>query len=83
VDRDIEQTVDTISTRCARGCCATQAEHYRSLHVASPGRKQMRKVTTDVHDHHKVDVTERWDGQDVTVKPDPIKIKAEELRRDK
>jgi hypothetical protein len=68
---------------CARGCCETQAQHYRSLHFASSDRKQLRKVTTDVHDHHKVDVTERWEGQDVTVKPDTIRINAEELRRGK
>jgi hypothetical protein len=69
---------------CARGCCDTQAEHYRSLFVASPDRKRMRKVTTDVHDHHKVDVTEHWhDRQDVTVKPEPIRINAEELRSGK
>ena len=45
---------------CARGCCDTQAEHYRSLMVAHPSRKQWRKTTTDVHDHHTVDVTEHW-----------------------
>jgi hypothetical protein len=29
----------------------------------------MRKTTTDVHDHHTVDVTEHWqDRQDVHVK---------------
>lgn len=66
---------------CARGCCATQGEHYRSLHIAASDRRNLRKITTDVHDHHTVDVTERWDGQDVTVKPEPIRINAEELRR--
>lgn len=66
---------------CARGCCGTQAEHYRSLYIASADRRNLRKTTTDVHDRHTVDVTERWDGQDVTVKPDPIRVNAEELRR--
>lgn len=56
---------------CARGCCATQKEHYRSLMVAHPERQQLRKVTTDVHDNHKVDVTEHWhDRQDVQVNID-------------
>jgi hypothetical protein len=37
--------------------------------VASPDRRQLRKTTTDVHDHHKVDVTQHWhDRQDVNVK---------------
>jgi hypothetical protein len=32
------------------------------------------KVTTDIHDHHTVDVTEHWhDRQDVTVKPDTLR----------
>jgi hypothetical protein len=57
---------------CARGCCDTQAEHYRSLHVARPGREAWQKTITDVHDHHTVDVTEHYTGdrQDVTVKLD-------------
>lgn len=34
------------------------------------------KVTTDVHDAHKVDVTEHWHDQvDVTVKPDALKVR--------
>lgn len=54
---------------CARGCCDTQAEHYRSLGVLNPHRGSMTKVTTDVHDTHTVDVTEHWhDRQDVHVK---------------
>ena len=33
------------------------------------------KVTTDVHDTHKVDVTEHWSERvDVCVKPDPIRV---------
>jgi hypothetical protein len=54
---------------CARGCCPTQAAHYRSLSIASPDRKTWKKVTTDDHGTHTVDVTEHWhDRQDVHVK---------------
>jgi hypothetical protein len=54
---------------CTRGCCPTQAAHYRSLSVASPDRSTWRKVTTDDHGTHTVDVTEHWhDRQDVHVK---------------
>lgn len=60
---------------CNRGCCATPAEHYRSLAIASPDRKSLTKVTTDVHDYGTVDVTQRWDGQDVTVKPKTYRLK--------
>jgi hypothetical protein len=36
--------------------------------VAHPGRQQMRKVTTDDHGTHTVDVVEHFaDRQDVTV----------------
>jgi hypothetical protein len=62
---------------CARGCCDTQADHYRSLSVASPDRATMRKVTTDDHGTHTVDVTEHWhDRQDVHVKAPPT-VRAE------
>lgn len=61
---------------CARGCCETQADHYRSLRVLDPGRRDLRKVTTDDHGTHTVDVTEHWqDRQDVHVKNLPT-IKA-------
>lgn len=62
---------------CARGCCETQREHYQSLVIGkgTVEKKQLKKVTTDVHDNHTVDVTERWDGQDVTVKPKTIRRK--------
>jgi hypothetical protein len=54
---------------CVRGCCETQAEHYRSLGVLNPNRGALRKVTTDDHGTHTVDVTEHWhDRQDVHVK---------------
>lgn len=55
---------------CARGCCATQREHYQSLAVSAPDRSSLTKTTTDDHGTHSVDVTEHWqDRQDVTVKP--------------
>lgn len=62
---------------CARGCCATQREHYQSLVVGKSRQEKLalQKVTTDVHDNHTVDVTERWEGQDVTVKPKTIRRK--------
>lgn len=54
---------------CTRGCCASPAEHYRSLSVASPGRRHLTKTTTDDHGTHQVDVVQHWqDRQDVTVK---------------
>lgn len=54
--------------RCERGCCESQAEHYRSVSVAHPDREQLRKVTTDDHGTHTVDVIEHYaDRQDVTV----------------
>jgi hypothetical protein len=53
---------------CAKGCCDTQAEHYRSLRVASPDRTSLTKTTTDDHGTHRVDVIEHYtDRQDVTV----------------
>lgn len=62
---------------CARGCCATQREHYQSLVIGKSTVEKMalKKVTTDVHDNHSVDVIERWEGQDVTVKPKTIRRK--------
>ncbi len=48
----------------------------RSLNVARASRRSLTKVTTDVHDHHTVEVTERWhDRQDVTVMPQTAHIK--------
>lgn len=62
---------------CARGCCDTQAEHYRSLMVASPDRVSLTKVTTDDHGTHQVDVTQHWhDRQDVLIKkPETVRRK--------
>ena len=55
---------------CARGCCATQREHYQSLIVASADRSLLTKTTTDDHGTHAVEVKEHYhDRQDVTVKP--------------
>ena len=64
---------------CARGCCATPAEHYRSISVAHPDRRQMTKTVTDVHDHHKVDVIQHWhDRQDVQVRLDkPVQLRGD------
>ena len=60
---------------CTRGCCETTAEHYRSLRIASPDRGTLRKVTTDDHGTHRVDVTEHYhDRQDVLVRgPETIR----------
>lgn len=61
---------------CARGCCATQAEHYQSLTVAHPGRAAMTRTTTDDHGTHQVRVTEHWhDRQDVLVKPRTTRVR--------
>ncbi len=70
---------------CARGCCASPAEHYRSLLVASPDRRSLTKTTTDVHDHHTVDVVEHYhDRQDVTVNAPRVAFSgtAREVRTD-
>lgn len=68
---------------CARGCCDTQREHYRSLSVAAPDRARLRKITTHegaVETGGDVVVTEHWhDRQDVTIRPDTIKVTREEL----
>jgi hypothetical protein len=60
---------------CARGCCGTQAEHYRSLRVASPGRRALVKVTElDGGATGSATVTEHWhDRQDVVVRPATIR----------
>lgn len=61
---------------CARGCCDTQREHYKSLSIASSDRASLTKVTSDDHGTHTVDVTEHWsDRQDVTVKPRTIALR--------
>jgi hypothetical protein len=34
------------------------------------------KTTVDVHDHHKMEVTEHWDDRvDVTMKPETVRLK--------
>lgn len=62
---------------CARGCCASSAEHYRSLRFAD-ARRQVPKVTTDDHGTHTVDVTEHYhaDRQDVTVHAPVVRLSA-------
>lgn len=43
-----------------------------SMRPGAPGAK----TTVDVHDHHKVEVTEHWDDRvDVTMKPETIRLK--------
>ncbi len=50
-------------------------EKLRTLSFSRPSARRP-KVTTDVHDHHTVDVIEHWhDRQDVIVKPEPVRIK--------
>lgn len=58
---------------CARGCCPTQAEHYKSLHVTNKDALAAGKTTVDRHDRHTVTVHESGDRQDVTVKVPTIK----------
>lgn len=61
---------------CARGCCATQTEHYQSLRVASSDRGDLTKVTTSKDSSVEVNVTEHWhDQQDVLVKPKTVSVK--------
>ena len=59
---------------CARGCCETQAEHYRAVRLSND-RKRLLKVTRDHHDDGAyVDVTDHWhDRQDVNVHPVLVK----------
>lgn len=50
-------------------------DKLRSLNVSKPSRRAP-KVTVDVHDRHTVEITEHWhDRQDITVKPQTLKIK--------
>jgi hypothetical protein len=60
---------------CARGCCVTQAEHYRSLRIASPDRRAMTKRTEcDGGSEGSAVVTEHWhDRQDVLVRPTTVR----------
>lgn len=62
---------------CTRGCCATPAEHYRSVAVAHPERRTLTKTATDDHGTHQVDVTQHWhDRQDVLVRNLPtVRVK--------
>lgn len=53
-------------------------EKLRSLHVVRRG-KRVPKTTTDVHDHHQVDVTEHWDDRvDVNVKLETFRKEKEQ-----
>ena len=62
---------------CARGCCDTPAEHYRSLRVASPDRRSLTKTRVDDHGKQgSVEVVEHWhDRQDVIAHPATIRTK--------
>lgn len=52
-------------------------EKIRSLSFMGSRKDIAPKVTTDVHDTHKVAVTEHWSERvDVTVKPDPVRLRA-------
>ena len=60
---------------CSRGCCATQAEHYKSIGVANPGVLAEGKTTVDDHGTHQVEVRESGnDRQDVTVKVPSVRV---------
>lgn len=49
-------------------------EKIRSINFGQ-AKRRAPKVTRDVHDHHTVDVTEHWhDRQDVTVRPDTLRL---------
>jgi hypothetical protein len=56
---------------CARGCCPTPADHYRSLRVASADRRTLTKVTDcDGGSEGSGVITEHWhDRQDVLIRP--------------
>jgi hypothetical protein len=60
---------------CARGCCETQAEHYRAIRLSND-RKNLKKVTRDHHDGGAyVDVTTHWhDREDVNVHPKLVEM---------
>lgn len=61
---------------CARGCCATQREHYQSIGVASSGRFRLTKTRIDDHGPEgTVEVTEHWhDRQDVLARPATLRV---------
>lgn len=50
-------------------------DKLRSLNLRAPSRVPETKVTTDVHDHHTVDVTEHLsDRMDVNIKASTLKL---------
>lgn len=63
---------------CTRGCCATPAEHYRSVAVRTGTRPT--KVTVEHTDNTVNTVTEHWhDRQDVNVRVlEPVVTKRQE-----
>lgn len=60
---------------CARGCCETPADHYRSLMVARSARRALTKQTVcDGGSEGSAVVTEHWhDRQDVLVRPTTVR----------
>jgi hypothetical protein len=63
---------------CAKGCCATQREHYLSVGRLSADRGEWTKTTThQTKPNTSVDVTQHFDGrQDVTVHAPRLVAKA-------
>jgi hypothetical protein len=59
---------------CTRGCCATPAEHYRSVATRVGDTRAKRKVSVERTDTVEATTTEHWrDRQDVNVRLlDPI-----------
>lgn len=54
---------------CSRGCCETQAEHYRSLAMRTGDTADKRKVTVEDTGTCEATVTEHWhDRQDVNIR---------------
>lgn len=50
-------------------------EKLQSINIGKQERRQPKK-TIDVHDHHKVEVTETWDDrQGVKVLPETVRLK--------
>lgn len=64
---------------CARGCCETQAEHYRSLRILDPNRRALTKTTTADDRSQAIDTTEHWhERQDVMVRlKEPVRLRGD------
>lgn len=56
--------------------CGKLVDRAAALSISLRPSPMGSKVTTDVHDHHTVDVTEHWDDRvDVTMKPETLHVK--------